>query len=94
LKLQQLDEQYFEEKAMMEQYQIDTTELTKKYEREKTMIEMEERQRRVDNQVEWATNSIGLLTALSDLGEQKTEEGRKKGKSCASLLRFIQLLHR
>jgi hypothetical protein len=90
LKLQQLDEQYFEEKAMMEQYQIDTTELTKKYEREKTMIEMEERQRRVDQQVEWATNSIGLLTALSELGEQKTEEGRKKAFKRNKALQIAQ----
>lgn len=90
LKLQQLNEQYFEQKNMMEQYQIDTTELTKKYEREKTMIELDERQRRVDNQVEWASKGIDLLTALSDLGEQKTEEGRKKAFKRNKALQIAQ----
>lgn len=90
LKLQQLNEQYFEQKNMMEQYHIDTTELTKKYEREKTMIELDERQRRVDNQVEWASKGIDLLTALSDLGEQKTEEGRKKAFKRNKALQIAQ----
>lgn len=90
LKLQQLEEQYFAEKTMMEQYQQDTTGLTKKYEQEKTLIEMEERQRRVDQQVEWANMSINLLTSLSDLGEQKTEQGRKRAFKRNKALQIAQ----
>lgn len=90
LKLQQLEEQYFAEKTMMEQYQIDTTDLTKKYEQNKTLIEMEERQRRVDQQVEWANMSINLLTSLSDLGEQQTEQGRKKAFKRNKALQIAQ----
>ena len=90
LKLQQLDEQYFAEKTMMEQYQQDTTDLTKKYEQNKTLIEMEERQRRVDQQVEWANMSINLLTSLSDLGETKTEQGRKKAFKRNKALQIAQ----
>lgn len=90
LKLQQLEEQYFNEKTMMEQYHQDTTDLTKKYEQNKTLIEMEERQRRVDQQVEWANMSINLLTSLSDLGEQKTEQGRKKAFKRNKALQIAQ----
>ena len=90
LKLQTLDEQYFAEKTLMEQYQIDTTELTKKYEQNKTLIEMEERQRRVDQQMYWATAGITLLTQLSELGETKTEESRKKAFKRNKALQIAQ----
>jgi hypothetical protein len=78
LKLQQLDEQFKLEKAMIEKHGGDVTALTAKYEQNRTMIEMEERQKRVDQQVEWATMSINLLTSLSEIGEGKTEQSRKK----------------
>ena len=90
LKLQQLDEQFKLEKAMIEKHGGDVTALTKKYEEERTLIEMEERQKRVDQQVEWATMGINLLTSLSELGENKSEQGRKKAFKRNKALQIAQ----
>ena len=90
LKLQQLDEQFKLEKAMIEKHGGDVTALTKKYEEERTLIELEERQRRVDQQVEWANMGINLLTSLSELGENKSEEGRKKAFKRNKALQIAQ----
>jgi hypothetical protein len=90
LKLQQLDEQFKLEKAMIEKHGGDVTALTKKYEEERTLIELEERQRRVDQQVEWATMGINLLTSLSELGENKSEAGRKKAFKRNKALQIAQ----
>jgi hypothetical protein len=90
LKLQQLDEQFKLEKAMIEKHQGDVTALTAKYEQNRTMIEMEERQKRVDQQVEWATMGINLLTSLSEIGEGKTEQSRKKAFKRNKALQIAQ----
>jgi hypothetical protein len=90
LKLQQLDEQFKLEKAMIEKHGGDVTALTKKYEEERTLIELEERQKRVDQQVEWATMGINLLTSLSELGENKSEAGRKKAFKRNKALQIAQ----
>jgi hypothetical protein len=78
LKLQSLQEEYFQQKTLMEQNGIDTTNLTQQFEQNKTLIELEERQKRVDNQIEWANKGIALISAFSSLGDNKTEEGRRK----------------
>lgn len=90
LKLQSLQEEYFEKKTLMEQYGIDTTNLTKQYEHQKTLAELEERQRRVDNQVEWANKGISLISAFASLGDQKTEEGRRKAFNRSKAFQIAQ----
>lgn len=90
LKLQSMQEEYFQQKTLMEQYGIDTTNLTKQYEHQKTLAELEERQRRVDNQVEWANKGISLISAFASLGDQKTEEGRRKAFNRSKAFQIAQ----
>ncbi len=90
LKLQSLQEEYFQQKTLMEQNGIDTTNLTQQFEQNKTLIELEERQKRVDNQVEWANKGIALISAFSAFGDTKTEEGRRKAFNRAKAFQIAQ----